>query len=36
MNNLNQGAAEAASGISQTKESTQRLNEAAMNLKTIV
>ncbi|MGA9382255.1 MAG: methyl-accepting chemotaxis protein [Phormidium sp.] len=36
MNSLNQAAAETASGISQTKISTQNLNEAAMNLKTVV
>jgi methyl-accepting chemotaxis protein len=36
MNNLNQGAAETASGITQTKVGTQRLNDAASALKTVV
>lgn len=36
MNSLNQAAAETASGISQTKISTQQLNEATMNLKSVV
>jgi methyl-accepting chemotaxis protein len=36
MNALNLGAQETASGISQTKASTQQLNEAALNLKAIV
>ena len=36
MNSLNQGAAQTASGISQTKVGTQRLNEAAQNLKAVV
>lgn len=36
MNSLNQSAAETACGISQTRISTQKLNEAAMNLKTVV
>ncbi len=33
---INQGAAETASGISQTKIGTQKLNEAALNLKSMV
>jgi len=36
MNNLNQGASETASGISQTKVGTQRLNDAALALKAVV
>lgn len=36
MNLLNQAAAETASGISQTKISTQQLNEATINLKSVV
>ncbi|MEP0857906.1 methyl-accepting chemotaxis protein [Trichocoleus sp. DQ-U1] len=36
MNVLNQGAKETASGIGQTKAGTQNLNEAALNLKSIV
>jgi hypothetical protein len=36
MNMLNQGATETASGISQTKVGTQKLNEAALNLQTVV
>ncbi len=36
MNNINQGARETANGISQTKVGTQKLNEAALDLKTII
>jgi len=36
MNSINQGAAQTATGISQTKVGTQRLNEAANNLKAVV
>lgn len=36
MNALNISAQETASGISQTKLATQKLNEAALNLKTVV
>jgi hypothetical protein len=36
MNALNQGAVQTASGISQTKVGTQKLNDAALNLKSIV
>lgn len=36
MNNLNQGAAQTATGITQTKIGIQKLNEAAQNLKAIV
>lgn len=36
MNNLNQGAVQTASGITQTKVGIQKLNEAAHSLKTIV
>ena len=36
MNLLNQAAAETASGINQTKISTQQLNEATINLKSVV
>lgn len=36
MNSLNQAASETASGISQTRISTQQLNQAAMNLKSVV
>jgi methyl-accepting chemotaxis protein len=36
MNNINQSAAQTASGITQTKIGTQRLNEAAENLKAVV
>ena len=36
MNSLNQAAAETASGISQTKVGTQKLNEAALDLKAVV
>jgi methyl-accepting chemotaxis protein len=36
MNALNQNAVQTASGISQTKVGTQKLNEAALNLKGIV
>ncbi len=36
MNNLNQGAKETAVGITQTKVGTQKLNEAALNLKAVV
>lgn len=36
MNALNQGAKETASGITQTKIGTQNLNEAAIQLKTLV
>lgn len=36
MNNLNEGATQTANGISQTKISTQKLNEAALNLQTVV
>lgn len=36
MNALNQGAKETASGMSQTKLATQKLNDAALNLKTVV
>lgn len=36
MNALNQAAAQTASGISQTKVETQRLNQAALNLKVVV
>jgi CHASE3 domain sensor protein len=36
MNALNQGAVQTASGISQTKVGTQKLNDAALNLKAIV
>lgn len=36
MNLLNQTAAETASAISQTRISTQQLNEATMNLKTVI
>lgn len=36
MNSINQGAIENASGISQTKIGTQKLNEAALNLQAVV
>ncbi|HLO50950.1 MAG TPA: methyl-accepting chemotaxis protein [Kamptonema sp.] len=36
MNSLNQAAAQTASGISQTKVGTQKLNEAALELKAVV
>jgi methyl-accepting chemotaxis protein len=36
MNALSQGASETASGISQTKIGTQKLNEAALSLKTMI
>ena len=36
MNSLNQAAAETASGIGQTKVGTQKLNEAALDLKAVV
>lgn len=36
MNALNQGAVQTASGITQTKVGTQKLNEAALNLEAIV
>jgi methyl-accepting chemotaxis protein len=36
MNSLNQAAAETASGITQTKVGTQKLNEAALDLKAII
>lgn len=36
MNALNQAAAQTASGISQTKVGTQKLNEAALDLKTVI
>ncbi|GAB4381514.1 MAG: hypothetical protein Kow00121_40200 [Elainellaceae cyanobacterium] len=36
MNALSQGASETASGISQTKVGTQKLNEAALSLRSIV
>jgi hypothetical protein len=36
MGSLNQRALETASGISQTKISTQKLNEAAHDLKAVV
>ena len=36
MNSLNQGAVQTASGISQTKIGTQRLNEAVLNLQTVI
>ncbi len=36
MNNINQGAVESATGITQTKIGTQKLNEAALSLKAIV
>lgn len=36
MNNLNQGAVQTASGITQTKVGIQKLNEAAHSLKTLV
>ena len=36
MNSLNQAAAQTASGISQTKIGTQKLNEAALDLKAVV
>lgn len=36
MNAINQGASETASGISQTKIGTQKLNEAALHLKTVI
>lgn len=36
MDAINRGAVQTASGISQTKISTQRLNEAAVNLQTVV
>jgi methyl-accepting chemotaxis protein len=36
MNNLNQGASQTASGITQTKVSIQNLNEAAESLKPLV
>ena len=36
MNSLNQAAAQTASGITQTKVGTQKLNEAALDLKAII
>lgn len=36
MNSLNQAAAQTASGITQTKVGTQKLNEAALDLKAVV
>lgn len=36
MDTINQGAVQTASGISQTKISTQQLNEAALNLQAVV
>ena len=36
MNTLNQGAVETASGITQTRVGTQKLNAAALNLKAVV
>ncbi len=36
MNSINQGATQTACGISQTKLGTQKLNEAAQNLKAVV
>ncbi|MEC4983416.1 MAG: methyl-accepting chemotaxis protein [Oscillatoria sp. PMC 1068.18] len=36
MNSINQGAKESASGISQTKIGTEKLNDAALELKTII
>lgn len=36
MNSLNQGAAQTACGIAQTKVGTQKLNEAALDLKAVV
>lgn len=36
MNAINQGASETASGMSQTKESSQKLNEAALNLQSVI
>ncbi|OKH31636.1 hypothetical protein NIES2119_28330 [[Phormidium ambiguum] IAM M-71] len=36
MNTLNQGSVETASGISQTKVGTQRLNEAVLNLQAVI
>ncbi|MFB2935138.1 methyl-accepting chemotaxis protein [Aerosakkonemataceae cyanobacterium BLCC-F154] len=36
MNTLNQGAVQTASGINQTKVGTQRLNEALLNLQTVI
>ncbi|MBD2311624.1 CHASE3 domain-containing protein [Desertifilum sp. FACHB-1129] len=36
MNSLNEGAAQTANGISQTKISTQKLNEAALDLQAVV
>jgi len=36
MNAINQGAAETATGITQTKIGTQKLNEAAVYLKEIL
>jgi len=36
MDMINQGAVQTASGISQTKVSTQRLNDAALNLQSVV
>jgi methyl-accepting chemotaxis protein len=36
MNSINMNAAQTASGITQTKVGTQKLNEAAQNLKAVV
>jgi len=36
MNNINLGASQTASGITQTKVGTQQLNDAALDLKTII
>jgi methyl-accepting chemotaxis protein len=36
MNALNKGAAEAASGITQSRIGTQKLNQAALNLRYVV
>ena len=36
MNQLNQGAVQTASGISQTRVGTHKLNEAAVDLQTVV
>jgi hypothetical protein len=36
MNALNKGSAEAASGITQSRIGTQKLNQAALNLRYVV
>ena len=36
MNTINMGASETASGIAQTKVGSQKLNDAAMNLKAVI